>query len=166
MVVLHEDAVEEPEAVVGAAAAEDGVFLQEAQPWRGLAGVEDERAEVIDEAGEGARHGGDAAQALHEVEGGALGGEDGARRPLEAEDVLPGGGVCAIGRDGLEGHLARGDGRQDRDGDGDARDAAVLARQDGAGGADARLHEGLGRRVAGAEILVQGELDRRREPRV
>ena len=73
MVVLDEHGVVEPEAVVAAAAAADGVLLKGAQPGRGLAGADDAGAVWRDSGDEVARGGGDAAEAAQEVERDALG---------------------------------------------------------------------------------------------
>ena len=88
VIVFDEDGVREREAVVVAAAAADGVALEEAERRCGFAGVDD--------AGVGAGglfyklrgEGGDTREALDEVEGDALGLEDGAGRAL---------GVCESG---------------------------------------------------------------------
>jgi len=80
MVVLDEKPVVEAEAMVDAAAAAHGIFLQGAQAGRGLAGIEDLRFRaghgLDEEAGPG-RHAG---KLLEEIEGAPLGGQDRARR--------------------------------------------------------------------------------------
>ncbi len=78
VVVLDQDAVLQVEAVVEAAAAADGVFIERAQAGDGLAGVEDFGLRL--HGGDGADvlvgERGDAGHALHQVEDDALGGED------------------------------------------------------------------------------------------
>ena len=77
VVVLDENHVVEPGAVIGAASAPDRVLLQ-SSPARGrLARVEDDGLGPADRIHEPPGCGGDARQPLDEVEGGALGGEDG-----------------------------------------------------------------------------------------
>ena len=75
VVVLDEDGIVEAEAVVGAAAAAHGVFLQHAQRGRGLARVEhrDAPASGVDES-RGQR--GDTRQPLQDIEGGTFGREE------------------------------------------------------------------------------------------
>src|SRR5262249_40438103 len=73
VVVLDQDRVVEPEAVVEAAAAAHRVFLQCAQAGRGLARAADPRLGVGDEAHELGRRAGDAGEMADEVERGALG---------------------------------------------------------------------------------------------
>jgi hypothetical protein len=78
VVFLDQDAVIEAEAVVGAAAAGDGVFLRQAQAGQGLAGVDDACAGAGHGVDVEARDGGGGREQLQEIEGGALGGEQGA----------------------------------------------------------------------------------------
>ena len=117
MVVLHHDRVGQSVTMVVAAAADHGVFLERAQAGRGFARIDDAGALVAARPGdgsviiiavdgvhrvhEGGGHGGDAAHALSEVEGDALGGEQVAYRAfhggeylaaLESLAVLDGGG--------------------------------------------------------------------------
>src|SRR5208283_3795599 len=78
VVVLDQDSVLQIEAVVGAAAATDGVFIQRAQAGDGFVCVEDYgfglRSSHLFDVFIGQR--GDAAHALHQVEDDALGGEN------------------------------------------------------------------------------------------
>ena len=114
--------------MVVAAAADHGVFFERAQAGRGFARIDDAGALVAARPGDGSviivavdgvhrvhesgGHGGDAAHALGEVEGDALGGEQVAYRTfhggeylatLESFAVLDGGG------DG-DGRVLRGEG--------------------------------------------------------
>ena len=90
VVVLGQHAVEKTEAVIDAAAGADGEAFEFAEPGGGFTGVEDDgfgSAYCIDEA---AGEGGDAAEALEEVERGAFGGEQGAGRAGGGEDQVAG----------------------------------------------------------------------------
>ncbi len=95
MIILEHHHVVEADAVVGAAAASDGVLLEETHVGRRLAGVEELGIEALEHGDHTAGLGGDAGEALHEVQGCALGGEDGARRTLDGhhnlalEDSIP-----------------------------------------------------------------------------
>ena len=80
VVVLDQDRVIEAEAVIEAAAAAHGVFLERAQPRRGLARAADARAVAGGAADEFMRRGRDAGQMAEKVERHALGGEHRARR--------------------------------------------------------------------------------------
>src|ERR1700728_1165560 len=75
VVVLDEDAVGEVEAMVLAAAAGDGVFVQQAQPGHRLARVQHFRFGALHLVDVAARDGSDAAHALHQVEDDALAGK-------------------------------------------------------------------------------------------
>ena len=78
VVVFGHDGVGEGEAVVLAAAAADGVTLDEAEAGGGLAGVYNAALRAGDLGDISGGEGGDAAEALEKVEGYALGLEDGA----------------------------------------------------------------------------------------
>ena len=80
VVVLDQDRVVEAEAVVEAAAAAHGVFLQRAQARRGLARAADARVGACGAAHVIGRQRGDAGQAADEIQRGALADEHGARR--------------------------------------------------------------------------------------
>ena len=96
VVVLGEHLVEEAEAVVGGAACAHGEALELAEPGRGLARVEDRGAGAFDGIDEPARERGDAGQALEEVEGGALGGEQRSRGASRCERGVAGGEFVAV----------------------------------------------------------------------
>ena len=91
VVVLDQDAVVEPGAVVPAAADGDGVLLEDAQAGGGLARVEDRDVGSGGGVHVAARQGRDAGQASEVVERGPLAGEDGAQRPGD-----PGGARAAL----------------------------------------------------------------------
>src|SRR5690606_37677721 len=78
VVVLDEDRVVETEAVVHSAAATHGVLLEVAQAGRGLASVDDLRAGSGDGLDIEAGQRSDAAHPAHQIERGALGGEQSA----------------------------------------------------------------------------------------
>jgi hypothetical protein len=79
VIVLDENAGGEIDAVIGAAAAKDGVFLKGAQAGDGLARVEDAGVRALNGVGELARERGDAADVLQQVEDDALATEQDAR---------------------------------------------------------------------------------------
>ena len=83
MVVLDEHCVVQAEAVIEAAAAAHGVFLQQAQAGRGLAGTDDARLGAGDCIGQSACLRGDAREAADEVQRHALPRQDAARRSLQ-----------------------------------------------------------------------------------
>ena len=159
VVVLDQDRVVEAVAVVGAAAAAHGVFLQRAEAGRRLAGAGDARLRMGDRIGHGARRRGDAGQMAEEVEGGAFGGEDGAGGAGYRGDRRAGGDRVAIRDRGREAdrRIESGEGGL---GEGEAGYGAGLARGDhracpGFGGD--RRHGGD---VAGAaEILGERQPD-------
>ena len=68
MVVLQQNHVEEADAMVHAAADLDGLLLQDAEARRRLARVEDVGSRALQALHVAARHRGDAAHALHDVE--------------------------------------------------------------------------------------------------
>ena len=76
---LIEDRVEQPDAVVRAAAAAHRVFLREAQTRNRLARVEDAALGARDRVDVPARHRRGCREHLQEVERGALAGEQRAR---------------------------------------------------------------------------------------
>ena len=78
VVVLDQHRVIEPEAVIEAAAAAHGVFLQRPQPGRGLARADDARLGMGDAPHEFGRAGGDAGEVAEEIQRGTLCGQDGA----------------------------------------------------------------------------------------
>ena len=81
VVVLDHGHVVEPEAVVDAAAAADGVLLQRAPAREGLAGVEHPGLGALERRDPVRRGGGDPREVRGEVEGGPLGGEQTAGGP-------------------------------------------------------------------------------------
>ena len=78
VIVLQQDHVEEPDAVVHAAADFDGFFFEHAHSGRGLASVKDAGVIALQTVGIDSSHGGDAAHALHDVQHETLGLEQGA----------------------------------------------------------------------------------------
>ena len=163
MVVLHQHAVIHAHAVVRAAAAGDGVLLEDAQAGRRLARVEDERAPLLRRVDELPRERRRRAHPLHEVERRALRREDAARLAAELQDRLVWLHLRSVGPE--DRHLDRlVDGLQDGRRDRCARDDARHARVDLADGLRLRVDKRLARRVAapgerrigdGAKVLVQ-----------
>ncbi len=90
VIVLDQHAVGEVEAMVLAAADADGVLLEDAETRRRLARVDEAGGETAEPLGKRGRHRRDAAQALEEVQGRALRGQERARRALDARrDAAP-----------------------------------------------------------------------------
>lgn len=103
MIVLDHDHVIEPETVILAASSADGGFLEEAKTRSGFAGVEDDRRGPCDGVHEAAGKSGDGGEALKEIEGNALGGEDGADGAGELEGCLSGDEALTVGGNALDG---------------------------------------------------------------
>lgn len=96
MIVFDEHHVEQAEAVINAAAASDGIFFQSTQAGSGFARVKNLRVGALDGIHELRSQGGDAGEALNEIEGDAFGAQDGTRIAGNAQQVLAGFGVVAI----------------------------------------------------------------------
>jgi hypothetical protein len=79
VIVLDENHVEQAEAKVDAAAAGDSVFFQSSQTGGGFACVENPRVSAFDGIHELHGQGGNAGEALNEIEGNAFSAQDGAR---------------------------------------------------------------------------------------
>ena len=90
VIVLDEDAVGKIEAMILAAAATDGVLVEDAQAGRGLASIENTNARAGDGVDEFARDGGDAGHALEEIQNHALAGENDARVVANDRNLLAG----------------------------------------------------------------------------
>ena len=157
MVFLDQDGVPQRQAVIAAATGPDCVFLGDAQAGQGLAGIDDLRLGTGDGVGVGADLAGDGGKQLQEVEGAALGGEQGAAVAFDFAQQLVGGDAVTIGA---------------VPGDRGGRVAAAHAFvEPGRATQYARLaadHRGLdqpfagnqaGGQVAGADILGQGSGD-------
>ena len=86
VVVLDEDGVVEPEAMVAAPAARDCVLLERAEPRAGLARVEHGGARAVHGGDVVLREGRNARQATEEVQRNPLTGEDRALRAADAGD--------------------------------------------------------------------------------
>ncbi len=176
MIVLDEDAGGEVDAVVGASAALDRVFLKDAQAGDGLAGVEDAGMGALNGVNIGAGEGGDAAEVLHQVEDDALAteeyacvvaddGEDLARVHADAvEDFVMADDFKAGLRLGMRVELRVRMGVEtgkDFKQAGDRAEAAddhVLAGDDGGGGAQVGIDGEVGGSVAGGLVFNQGLL--------
>ena len=128
VVVLDHRHVAQREPVVDAAAAPDGVLLQGTQARQRLAGVQHPGAgalERVDPAGGGGGHAGEVAG---QVEGGALGGEQAAGRPLDAHHHVARRHPAALGDAVLDGQVAAHDRVQHQRGHAEPRDDARVAR--------------------------------------
>ena len=86
VIVFHEHHVVQPEAVILAAARDDGGFLERAQTGRRLACVENLRLRFARAFDELPRQRRDAAESLQEIQRDAFGGQDRARRAAHLED--------------------------------------------------------------------------------
>ena len=154
VIVFDHDHVVEADSVVGAAAGEDGLFFEEAQSWGSFAGVEDPRLGMGDGLDVLVGEGGDAGQALEEVERGAFCGEEGICGGLDGEDGGVSGGVGSVGRDeadvGVRAHAA-----EDFGGGVCACDDAGLFGEKARGGGGG-VGEIGGGEIALTDVLVEG----------
>jgi hypothetical protein len=96
VVVLDQDRIVEPEAMIEAAAAAHRVFLERAQAGRGLAGAADAQSSAGGMADIIGGERGDAGQPADKVQGGALTGQHRARRARNRQQVLTGGNRRAV----------------------------------------------------------------------
>ena len=164
VVVLDQDQVEQPEAMVGASADAHGVLLEGPQRRRGLAGVEDGDAPAggVDI---GARRGGNAREPLEQVERRAFGRQQRRCRPLQTGEDVARHDAIAVG------HLRRETrGAAPATSANTARATSSPATTIGAlaSSTPRPAHAGRNRRrrrdVAAADILGQGAADRGRPP--
>ena len=102
MIVLDQRGVIQAEAVVEAAAAAHGIFLQGAQAGQGLAGADDARLGALHRLDQRRRGGGDAGQMAQEIQRHPLGGQDGAGRAADGGQQRAGCNVAAVRRGDLE----------------------------------------------------------------
>ena len=96
VIVLEHHHVVEADTVVGAAAAGHGILLQQPHVGGRLAGVEQSGLQPVQHLHHAAGLGGDAGEALHEVERRALGGEDAAAVPLDGHQHIALGHVLDV----------------------------------------------------------------------
>ena len=154
--------VVEPEPVIEAAAAADGVFLERAQPRRRLAGAAHPRIGAGDQAHEGRRRRGDAGEMAEKIERDALGAEHRAGVAGDGEEGRPGLDRVAVARLGGDGD-ARIEPAQRRFDKRQSADRPRPARRDDAAGPRAGRHRRNRGDVAGtAEVLFEGAVDRDR----
>ncbi len=154
VVFLDQDAVVEADAVVGAAADADRVFLCQPQAGQGLAGVDDLGAGAGHGVDIAAGEGGGAREQLQEVERGAFGGEQRARAGDDVAEGLAGLDTIAIlgmPEDG-GGRVERLERRVEPVG---AAQHGVLAGDDPAARFGGVRNEAR-RQVAGADVFGQG----------
>jgi hypothetical protein len=76
VIVLNHEHIMEADPVVAGAACGDSGFFQEAQAWSGFAGIEYDGISPANSFDKSTSHGGNTAETLDEIQGGALGGED------------------------------------------------------------------------------------------
>ncbi len=96
VVFLHEDAVEEADAVIGPAARRNRVFLRDAQPRQRLARIEDSRPGPLDRLHVRPGPGRHSRKQLHEVDGRALARKDRAGIALQLAQGTAGDNVVPI----------------------------------------------------------------------
>src|SRR4051794_18644528 len=152
MVVLDQDRVVQAHAVVGDAARDSGGLFKRALSRRGLAGVQDFASRAGDRVGVQAGDGRDPAQALEEVEGRALVGEQQARGAGDfGEDFEIGTAIAvALVERQVVIELAEnaGPGEDER-----------LPGQEASAGATVCGNAGVGRDVPGPDVLFEREAD-------
>src|SRR5690606_41089120 len=90
VVVFRHHGIREREAVVAPAAVAYGLTFEDAQPGGGLAGVDDAYRGAVDRRDVARGQCRDAAHALHEIEGDALGAQHGVGRAVDARQHRPG----------------------------------------------------------------------------
>ena len=88
VVVLEHHHIVEADTMVGATTAGNGVLLEESHIGGRLAGVEQLGVQTFEHGNHTVGLGSDAGEALHEVESGTLGGEDGTRGALDGHHYL------------------------------------------------------------------------------
>ena len=161
VVVLDQHRVVEAEAVIEAAAAADGVFLQRAQPGVVLR-VQMMRALVwAMRAHEGRGRGGDAGEVAEEIERGALGGQDRARIAGDRHQLGPGLHRRAIACMRFDPDFRREPAKRRRD-QRQAGDHAGLARDDdGAAAGVLRYGRDRGDVAGAAEVFLERARHRR-----
>ncbi len=158
VVVFEHDHVVEAYAVVCAAAAVDGVFLKQAHVGGGLAGVEELGVESVEHAYHAVGLGGDAREALHEVESSAFGSEDGTGMSLDGhQDLALGDGVTIVLEEG-HGEAVVHDFEHTFAHLGATEDAILFGHHLG-GAAGRRGYAGEGGMVAVADVLAEGHFN-------
>jgi len=174
VIVFDEDGVVEADAVTEAAAAADGVFLEDAEAGGGFAGVEEAGPGCGGDAGDelgGA--GGDAGETADEIEEGAFEGEEFIERALDDSDGgerRDGGaigdecGYAAAGREEAGGFIGDGEAGNNAAFAGDEMGAGHAGGRDAALGGDvadglavALVVERLG---VWAEVFLEGECEK------
>ena len=157
VVFLDQHRVIEADAVVGAAAGAHRIFLRQTQTRQRLARVDNLRP-VVGHALNGLNivggFRGDGAEQLQEVEGGALGGQQRARRAFNFQHHLIGRAGLAFGHAPGQAHV-RIELLQRGLGPGRATDHGGFARQHLGPGTAIRVNQTRGE-VARAHVLLQG----------
>ena len=158
VIVFDHDHVVKAGAVIGAAAGANGGFFEPAPAGGGFAGIEDAGGGVGDGVDGAAGLGGDAAEALEEVECGAFCGEDAAGWAGEGDDLGAWGEGCAVGEVGGDGDFGIEFAEDLGGGFGAGEDAMFAGDDVGGGGAVFGDEAGSGD-VAWAEVFGEGHAD-------
>lgn len=158
VIVFDHDSVIEPETMIDGAASEHGLFFDQAPAGRGFARVPDFDWVGFDRFDIASGHGGDAGEALEEVQRGALGGEDGAGATFDFDEGIAWLEGLAIGEQRPDAQ-AGVDFTKHRLGDGHASDDAWFAGNDAALVAGAVADEVNRGDITAADVFGDGGLD-------
>ena len=169
VIVLDQDSVRKIEAMILAAAAAYGVFVDHPQAGSGLARIKNAGFGTGDGIDELASRGGDAAHALEKIQDDAFAGEQHARVVADDGDGLAFVQTHAIENLGMGGDfVVRGDGAieggvniEDAGNAADAGKNAILFGENGGGGALVGIDAGVAGGVAGGAVFEQRVLDDR-----
>jgi hypothetical protein len=166
VIVLDENAGGEIDAVIGASAAEDGVFLENAHARNGLTGIEDACVRTFNGIDVFAGEGGDAAEMLEQVENHALGTEQDARVVADDGKDLAGMGADAVEHFavvdnveaivGLWTGIEAGKNLEEARHGAKATDDHFFACNDGGGGAQLRIDGEAGRGILDRLVFNKG----------
>lgn len=88
MIILNHEHIVEADPMVAGAACGDSGFFQHAKAWCGFAGVEYDSLCPANSFDKSTSHGGNTAETLDEIQGGALGGEDRGCRSFDSYDDI------------------------------------------------------------------------------
>jgi hypothetical protein len=160
VVLLQENGVEQPGAVVRPAARADRLALELPPSRRRLAGVEDRRPGAGDRVHARPRERRHAREPGEEVQREPLAGQDGGERALEHRDRRAGREPLAVPQGPPLAEL-RVEPAEDPRGRGGPAEHSLLARDDPRAAARARRDGELGREVARAHVLAQRGLEQR-----
>lgn len=96
VIVFDHDGIVEAHTMVDTATGFDGLFFEQSPTGGGFASVPDFDGEGFDGIDVASGHGGDAGEALEEVEGGAFGGKEGAGAAFDFDEGIASGEVGAV----------------------------------------------------------------------